>query len=91
MAVSILDFRARRPKITEDERAELYDLYLRRHDRIDTWDLVDRAAPRVVGWYLLDKTRDPCTGWRHLRTSGSAALPSRRRSGSSAPATSTMR
>ncbi|WP_210506390.1 DNA alkylation repair protein [Naasia sp. SYSU D00057] len=58
-AVSVLDFRARRPRITDDERRELCELYLRRHDRIDTWDLVDRAAPRVVGWYLLDKSRAP--------------------------------
>ncbi|MBF6618957.1 MAG: DNA alkylation repair protein [Patulibacter sp.] len=58
-AVSILDFRARRRTITDDERRELYDLYLGRHDRIDAWDFVDRAAPRVVGWYLLDKPRDP--------------------------------
>ncbi|SFB59148.1 3-methyladenine DNA glycosylase AlkD [Amycolatopsis marina] len=58
-AVSILDFKARRKRITEEERRGLYELYLRRHDRIDSWDLVDRAAPRVVGWYLLDKPRDP--------------------------------
>ncbi|MFC0681457.1 DNA alkylation repair protein [Lysobacter korlensis] len=58
VAVSILDFRARSPRITPEERAALFELYLRRHDRIDTWDLVDRAAPRVVGWYLLDKPRD---------------------------------
>lgn len=58
VAVSILDFRARRRKISDEERRELFDLYLRRHDRIDTWDLVDRAAPRVVGWYLLDKPKD---------------------------------
>jgi 3-methyladenine DNA glycosylase AlkD len=58
VAVSILDFRARAPRITRDERRELFELYLRRHDRIDTWDLVDRAAPRVVGWYLIDEPRD---------------------------------
>ncbi len=58
VAVSILDFRARARGITDEQRRELYELYLRRHDRIDTWDLVDRAAPRVVGWYLLDKPRD---------------------------------
>lgn len=57
-AVSILDFKARRKGIGEEERRALHDLYLRRHDRIDSWDLVDRAAPRVVGWYLLDKPRD---------------------------------
>jgi hypothetical protein len=55
-AVSILDFKARRP---DPDRRALYDTYLGNHDRIDNWDLVDRAAPRVVGWYLLDKPRDP--------------------------------
>ncbi|WP_051703796.1 DNA alkylation repair protein [Glycomyces sp. NRRL B-16210] len=58
-AVSILDFKARRKRITDEERRELYELYMDRHDRIDSWDFVDRAAPRVVGWYLLDKPRDP--------------------------------
>ncbi|WP_229074991.1 DNA alkylation repair protein [Actinoplanes sp. DH11] len=55
-AVSVLDFKARRP---DADRRALYDTYLDNHDRIDNWDLVDRAAPRVVGWYLLDKPRDP--------------------------------
>jgi 3-methyladenine DNA glycosylase AlkD len=58
-AVSILDFQARRKTISNDERRELYELYLRRHDRIDNWDLVDRAAPRVIGWYLMEKSRRP--------------------------------
>lgn len=57
-AVSILDFRARRRRLTDDEHRALYELYLLRHDRINNWDLVDRAAPRVVGAYLLDKPRD---------------------------------
>lgn len=57
-AVSIMDFQARRKKTPESRRKELYDLYLRRHDRINNWDLVDRAAPYVVGGYLFDKPRD---------------------------------
>jgi DNA alkylation repair enzyme len=57
-AVSILDFQARRKRTPPERRRELYDLYLRRHDRIDSWDLVDRAAPHVVGGYLADKPRD---------------------------------
>jgi 3-methyladenine DNA glycosylase AlkD len=57
--VSIMDFQARRKATPERRRRELYDLYLRRHDRIDTWDLVDRAAPHVVGGYLWDKPREP--------------------------------
>jgi len=59
IAVSIMDFRARRKATPDGMRRELYDLYLRRHDRIDSWDLVDRAAPHVVGGHLWDKSRDP--------------------------------
>lgn len=58
-AVSIMDFQARRRGTPESRRKELYELYLRRHDRIDNWDLVDRAAPWVIGGYLHDKPRDP--------------------------------
>ena len=57
-AVSIMDFQARAKGITAEQRKELFDLYLRRHDRINNWDLVDRAAPHVVGGYLADKPRD---------------------------------
>ena len=57
-AICILDFKARR-KLSEAERAELYALYLRRHDRITAWDMVDRAAPRVVGGYLAGRSLAP--------------------------------
>jgi len=56
-AVSIMDFQARSKKTTEQRRKELFDLYIRRHDRINTWDLVDRSAPWVVGSYLFEKLR----------------------------------
>ena len=56
-AVSIMDFQARSKKTTEVRRKELFDLYLRRHDRINTWDLVDRSAIHVVGEYLFEKPR----------------------------------
>ena len=56
-AVSIMDWQARRKKTPERRRKELFDLYLRRHDRINSWDLVDRSALYVVGGYLLDKPR----------------------------------
>jgi len=58
-AVSIMDFQARQKATPDRRRQELYELYLRRHDRIDSWDLVDRAAPHVVGGYLWDKPREP--------------------------------
>ena len=57
-AVSIMDWQARDRKTPAERRRELFDLYIRRHDRIDTWDLVDRSAIHVVGEYLVDKPRD---------------------------------
>ena len=56
-AVSIMDWKARAKATSEAERKQLFDLYIRRHDRIDTWDLVDRSAPYVVGGYLAGKPR----------------------------------
>ena len=56
-AVSIMDFQARSKKTSEERKKELFNLYIRRHDRINTWDLVDRSAPYVVGRYLFDKKR----------------------------------
>jgi 3-methyladenine DNA glycosylase AlkD len=57
-AMAIMDWQARDRKTTPERREELFDLYIRRHDRIDTWDLVDRSAIHVVGEYLLDRPRD---------------------------------
>lgn len=57
-AVSIMATRATQKKTTEERRKELFDLYLRRHDRINNWDLVDLGAWHVVGRYLADKPRD---------------------------------
>ena len=57
-AVSIMDWQARARMTPDERRHELFDLYIRRHDRIDTWDLVDRSAIHVVGEYLVDKPRD---------------------------------
>ena len=57
-AMSVMDWQARSKRTTEQRRKELFELYLRRHDRINNWDLVDRAAPYVVGGYLFDKPRD---------------------------------
>ena len=51
---SIMGKQASSKKTPESRRKELYDLYLRRHDRIDNWDLVDLASYKVVGSYLFD-------------------------------------
>lgn len=57
-AVSVMNQQGRDKKTTEERRKELYELYLRRHDRINNWDLVDLGAAHVVGRYLFDKPRD---------------------------------
>lgn len=56
-ALSIMDKQGRRKSTSDERRKELYDLYLRRHDRINHWDLVDLGAPYVVGRYLFDRPR----------------------------------
>lgn len=57
-ALTIMNEEAKRKRIPEDRRRELYELYLRRHDRINNWDLVDVACRYVIGVYLFDKPRD---------------------------------
>lgn len=54
-AVSIMDKASRSKKTTEARRKELFDLYMRRHDRINNWDLVDLGCLHMTGRYLLNK------------------------------------
>jgi 3-methyladenine DNA glycosylase AlkD len=56
-AMSIMGQQAMLRSTSAARRKELYDLYLRRHDRINNWDLVDLAAKPVIGQYLADKPR----------------------------------
>lgn len=87
-AFCILDFLARR-RLSDEERADLAQLYLDRHDAITTWDMVDRAAPRVLGWALMIGAFD---GWDAVRGElgilgelAESADPLRRRSAITAP------
>ena len=59
LACSIMGKSAAHRRTSGDRRTELYELYLRRHDRIDQWDLVDLAARDVIGRYLVDRDRSP--------------------------------
>lgn len=43
-------------KATEEEKQDIFDLYLSRTERINNWDLVDLSAPGIVGEHLY-----PCT------------------------------
>lgn len=53
-ACSIMGKQASSKKTPEARRKELYNLYLRRHERINNWDLVDLASYKVVGSYMFD-------------------------------------
>src|SRR5436190_8157324 len=54
-AVSIMDKISRNKKTTENRRKEMYDLYMKRHDRINNWDLVDLGCLHMTGCWLYDK------------------------------------
>jgi Predicted DNA alkylation repair enzyme len=56
-ALSIMDFKARAKNASLEIKKDLFELYIKHHDRINNWDLVDRSAPYVVGGYLFDKDR----------------------------------
>jgi 3-methyladenine DNA glycosylase AlkD len=43
---------------TEEERKEIYNIYISNTKYINNWDLVDVTAPKIVGEYLKDKERD---------------------------------
>ncbi len=57
-ALSIMNKAAMAKRTSPERRAELYELYLRRHDRINNWDLVDLACRYVIGVYLENEPRD---------------------------------
>lgn len=57
-AMSIMAKRYALKATSAERRQELFDLYLRRHDRIDEWDLVDLAAYHVIGPHLVERPRD---------------------------------
>ena len=45
------------PKCSEDEKAIIYNLYMKNTHNINNWDLVDLSAPQIVGGYLIDKDK----------------------------------
>src|SRR5436190_16081940 len=57
-AVSIMDKASRNKKTSAARRKELFDLYMRRHDRINNWDLVDLGCLHMTGSYLYNKPHD---------------------------------
>ena len=57
-AMAIMDFQAQKRRTETSPHPDLFDLYLRRHDRINNSELVDRAARRVVGEQLLHSSRE---------------------------------
>lgn len=57
-AVSVMAKQYAARKTTPERRQELFELYLRRHDRINNWDLVDLGAWHVIGPHLVAGGRD---------------------------------
>ena len=43
----------------EDNRQEIFDLYLANTRHINNWDLVDQSAPYIVGAFLQNRSRAP--------------------------------
>ncbi|MCU1439235.1 MAG: alkylation repair protein [Rhodoglobus sp.] len=57
-ALTIMNEEAKKKRTPDARRTDLFDLYLRRHDRINNWDLVDVACRYVIGAYVFEKPRD---------------------------------
>ncbi|WP_107038636.1 DNA alkylation repair protein [Brumimicrobium mesophilum] len=66
-AVSILDWKARNKKTSEEQRKTIFEAYIDNHEFIVDWGMVDRAAPYVVGGYLHDKNRKPLYDLAHSK------------------------
>jgi len=57
-AVSIMAKQYAAKTTTAERRQELFELYLRRHDRINDWDLVDLGAWHIIGPHLVEGGRE---------------------------------
>lgn len=44
--------------MTEREKKEIVDFYLRNTHRVNNWDLVDSSADKILGEYLFDKEKE---------------------------------
>lgn len=56
-AMSIMDKISRHKKHTPAQLKEIFELYIKRHDRVNNWDLVDLGCLYMTGLYLYDKPR----------------------------------
>jgi 3-methyladenine DNA glycosylase AlkD len=45
-------------KAKQEDKEEIFKLYLKNYNNINNWDLVDISCPNIIGNYLLDKERD---------------------------------
>jgi hypothetical protein len=69
-AMSIMGQCAKGKKCSAERLKELYELYLRRHDRINNWDLVDLASYYVVGSISKTSRGKSCTSSRGRKIRG---------------------
>jgi hypothetical protein len=73
LACSIMGKSAAHRKTSSERRTELYELYLRRHDRIDQWDLVDLAPATSSAGTCSSATGARSPGSRHPDSGQSGA------------------
>lgn len=45
-------------RVSDDERAAIYEMFMKHRDKINTWGLVDISSHHIVGGYLLERPRD---------------------------------
>ena len=58
LGLLILVYKARRKTVTEDERKQVFNFYMKHIEYVNNWDLVDITCKNIVGDYLLDKNKD---------------------------------
>ncbi|MFC1710718.1 DNA alkylation repair protein [Nanoarchaeota archaeon] len=56
--VAILILVQKYKKANEDDKARIFNLYLKNTKYVNNWDLVDLSAPNIVGDFLFDKKRN---------------------------------
>ena len=55
--VALIILKAKYKKADDNEKARIFNFYIKNTKKINNWDLVDISAPGIVGDFLLDKKR----------------------------------
>ncbi len=55
--VALIILNEKYKKAVEEEKANIFNFYLKNTKNINNWDLVDLSAPNIVGHFLFDKKK----------------------------------